>query len=231
MTKLGLEFDSLQRSANLFFIRHGESDGNQARKIQGHTDLPLTDKGRSQAAQAGLWLKKQGIELIIASPLSRAWETATIIANQIGLAADSIIPSDLIKELNTGIFSNKTFAEVESDHNEAWQAFRYRSWESVPEAERIDALLNRSIGHWNNLIAHANAGHHRILTVTHGGFFQWLFRASFSPSHSSWMPLIHLDNCGFSDFYIEPVTEAPSFERGRFFAEWRKVNFTAFSAV
>lgn len=226
-----LELDSLQRSANLFFIRHGESAGNLARKIQGHTDLPLTDQGRDQAAKAGKWMKNLGIDLIVASPLSRAWETATIIAGEIGLDPKTIIGSDLIKELNTGIFSNKTFAEVEVDHYEAWQAFRYRSWESVPEAERIEALLNRSISHWNNLVAHVNAGNSRILSVTHGGFFQWLFRASFSPSHSSWMPIVHLDNCGFSEFYVEPVTEAPSFEQGRFFAEWRKVNFSSFSAV
>ena len=231
MARPQLQFDALTHPAEFYFIRHGESAGNQARKIQGHTDSPLTNQGREQAAQAGIWLKARQIERIIASPLSRARETATIIATTMGLPEESIINSDLIKELDTGIFSNKSFAEVEEQHNAAWRAFRYRSWESVPEAERIEALLERATLHWNNLISLANAGTTRILSVTHGGFFQWLFRASFGPSHASWMPLVHLDNCGLSSFFIEPVAEAPPNEPGRIFAEWRQVNFTGFSAV
>ena len=68
------------------FLRHGESIGNAQARWQGQSDYPLTEKGRAQAqALAERW-KAEGakFDLIIASPLGRAKETAEIIAPAVG---------------------------------------------------------------------------------------------------------------------------------------------------
>jgi broad specificity phosphatase PhoE len=67
----------------IYLLRHGESEGNIQRINQGRIDMPLTERGRQQAATAGRWLAKLGVEpeVIYASPLRRAWETAEIVAS------------------------------------------------------------------------------------------------------------------------------------------------------
>src|SRR5690349_7965495 len=69
----------------LILVRHGQSVGNVEQRIQGKDD-PLTDFGRRQAAAAGETLAARGdITHLYASPLARAFETATIIGRAIGL--------------------------------------------------------------------------------------------------------------------------------------------------
>jgi broad specificity phosphatase PhoE len=67
----------------IYLLRHGESEGNVQRVNQGRIDLPLTERGREQARTAGAWLARIGVEpqVIYASPLRRAWETAELVAS------------------------------------------------------------------------------------------------------------------------------------------------------
>ncbi|MGI9825140.1 histidine phosphatase family protein [Agromyces sp. Marseille-Q5079] len=73
-------------------VRHGETDWNVQRRIQGATDIPLNDTGRVQARETALLLDDRPWHSIVASPLSRASETATIIAATLGLEAPEIVP-------------------------------------------------------------------------------------------------------------------------------------------
>lgn len=63
----------------LFLVRHGETDWNKINKLQGSTDIPLNDKGREQAQRAAEKLKEKEFDMILSSPLKRAYETAQII--------------------------------------------------------------------------------------------------------------------------------------------------------
>lgn len=63
----------------LYFVRHGETDWNQARKLQGHVDIPLNENGRSQAARAAEVLAPIPFHACISSPLNRAQETASLL--------------------------------------------------------------------------------------------------------------------------------------------------------
>lgn len=64
-------------------VRHGETDWNACGRLQGKTDIPLNDKGRTQANQCGMYLAKSDWDVIISSPLKRAVETAEIISSYI----------------------------------------------------------------------------------------------------------------------------------------------------
>lgn len=76
----------------------------------GHTDTPLTAEGRAQAKLAGEYAKQLHIDHIIASPLSRAQDTARIIAKEIGYSEDKIELNSLIMERNFGSLEGKTWS-------------------------------------------------------------------------------------------------------------------------
>jgi uncharacterized phosphatase len=87
---------------HLYFCRHGRSEGNEAGVYSGHTDTPLTAEGRAQAKLAGEYATQLHIDHIIASPLSRAHDTARLIAQEIGYPEDKIELNSLIMERNFG---------------------------------------------------------------------------------------------------------------------------------
>ena len=62
----------------VYLVRHGETDWNRTHRIQGSSDIPLNDTGRAQAARTAALLARRQWDAIYSSPLSRAFETATI---------------------------------------------------------------------------------------------------------------------------------------------------------
>lgn len=68
-----------------YFLRHGVTDHNQARLVMGQRDIPLNRRGRDQARRAARLVAELRIAAIFSSPLSRAAETARIVASQAGL--------------------------------------------------------------------------------------------------------------------------------------------------
>ena len=90
-------------ATTLYFTRHGETFWNVENKICGATDIGLTPRGRAQAEELGRTLRAEArrIDLVLASPLSRAAETARILAEAAGLPL-RIEPR--LTEQNFGIF-------------------------------------------------------------------------------------------------------------------------------
>lgn len=73
-------------------IRHGQTDWNAQRRLQGATDVPLNDVGRAQARDAVAVLSRYEWDGIVSSPLSRAAETADLIAAGLGRGVDRRVP-------------------------------------------------------------------------------------------------------------------------------------------
>jgi len=90
-------------------IRHGESTWNAAGRWQGQGDPPLSERGREQAARLAAELADAGIEVIVASDLARAAETAEILCAALGL-----IPrwDARLRELDVGRWTGRTRAEI-----------------------------------------------------------------------------------------------------------------------
>ena len=73
-------------------VRHGQTDWNAERRLQGATDIPLNDVGRGQARDAVAVLAPYEWNAIVSSPLSRAAETADLIAEGLGLTVSRRVP-------------------------------------------------------------------------------------------------------------------------------------------
>ncbi len=89
---------------HVYIFRHGETDWNTQKRAQGWIDIPLNDNGRSQAEKLASLLSPVGLEIIYSSPLSRALETARIVAKSANI---NVVVNEGLKEINLGIFSGK----------------------------------------------------------------------------------------------------------------------------
>ena len=101
----------------LCLIRHGETEWNAGRRIQGQIDIALNALGRQQARAAGRSLQGCGLTALYASDLRRAWETAELIGAALHLQPQ---PEPSLRERDYGIFSGLTYAEAEERHPEAY---------------------------------------------------------------------------------------------------------------
>ena len=214
-----VDLRTIPGAADVYFIRHGESEANRDGIIQGRNPSRLTDNGRSQAKEAGGWFSRKTLDLILTSPLARASETAHIIAAESGHTP--IRTEAELTEIDTGIFTGLTFAQAERMHPEAWQIFQGQSWEGVPEAERIAELLERAGKIWSLLAMIVGQGQRRVLCVTHSGFLQWIVRSTLGSR--SWMPLFSSSgNCCVS--HLRVANTAPGDGYNGHLATWMMIN-------
>jgi len=215
-------FPELTSSAEFWIVRHGESEGNNQRIIQGRSDFPLSQTGKKQARETGLWLRDHAaIKHICASPLSRANETASIIAEQCKINPEHFETRKDLQELDTGTFTKRRFDDIQREDAASYHEFQARSWDAVPEAESRESLRKRAIAHWSYLVGLANAGNASILSVTHVGFLQWLYKTTLSTDWDTWMPFIFTANCGIFHLVVHP---RPSTLGPQWFMEWKLLN-------
>lgn len=140
----------------IYLVRHGETDWNLQRRIQGSSDIPLNSTGRAQAKATGELLSRRRWDGIFASPLSRAMETAQIIADENGLAAPRALPA--VVERRYGDAEGRTDTEVDA---------LYPGDSDVPGRESRQAVIDRALP---ALVELAEENHGKsILVVAHGG--------------------------------------------------------------
>jgi probable phosphoglycerate mutase len=148
----------------LYLVRHGETDWNRARRIQGSTDIPLNHTGREQAAASGRLLSRRTWDGVFSSPLGRALETATIIAEETGLASPQTV--DAIVERNYGTAEGMTGFEIDR---------MFPPGTEVPGRESRDEVANRVLPALLAL-AEEHPGT-SLIVVSHGGVIRSVLNA------------------------------------------------------
>jgi probable phosphoglycerate mutase len=147
----------------LFLVRHGESEWNKLKKVQGQKDIPLTEKGIEQAKLIGKRLINEGIEKIYTSDLKRAYDTASIIGKMLNI---EVIPSKELREINFGIWEGLTSDIIKSKFSK-----KHELWLKNPEmlkvegAESILDLQLRAMNEINKIISDENIDN--VLIVSH----------------------------------------------------------------
>jgi broad specificity phosphatase PhoE len=147
----------------IFLARHGESDWNVEKRFQGHSDRPLTERGREQAHALANLVGSEKIDAVYTSPLSRARETAEIVAARAGLEAVAL-PE--LREVDTGSWSGLSRADVEARFPEGFTRWRSggSGWE---DGESYEEMAERVIGALRKIAEDHPDG--RVLVISHGG--------------------------------------------------------------
>jgi uncharacterized phosphatase len=149
---------------SLYLVRHGETDWNAQRRIQGSTDIPLNATGRMQAETTGALLAHRDWDGIYASPLSRAMETASIIAMAVGLGRPETI--EAIVERNYGVAEGLNWDQIER---------QFPGDAPVPGRETHAEVAERVVPALVSL-AVSRPGE-SLIVVTHGGVIRSLVGA------------------------------------------------------
>ncbi|WP_374948076.1 histidine phosphatase family protein [Agreia sp.] len=147
----------------LILVRHGETDWNFTKRIQGSTDIPLNDTGRAQARAAAERLADEEWHAVVTSPLGRARETARILARRLGLGQPQV--DDRLVE--------RAYGEAEGMDAAALRD-RFPGMAGVPGLERRSDVTRRVLPALES-IALEHPGE-RVLIVAHGGVIGSLVR-------------------------------------------------------
>jgi len=142
----------------LGLLRHGQTDWNIDLRLQGSSDIPLNDTGRAQALTAARSIDTQSWDAILSSPLSRARDTAKIVATELG--KNVIVLPELIE---------RSFGVAEGLDHAAWRKL-YESGQEIQGLESLEDLRERTQLLLSLIVE--NYSGKRVLAVSHGAFIR-----------------------------------------------------------
>ncbi len=149
----------------LLLIRHGESSANAEKRLQGHVDFPLNERGRRESEMLADRLSRMPIAALYASPLKRARETAEIVASRLGLPLEE--RPDLV-ERDIGELGGLTRDQIRA---------RYPDYARARAGEKVtfdmaglepDDHFEERVRRITGAIIQAHSGE-TVAAVTHGG--------------------------------------------------------------
>jgi len=159
------------QTTQIFLTRHGETQWNVERRMQGHSDSPLTTMGIAQANALANYLKGYPFSALYSSDLSRAYQTAQAIAATTSL---EILTDLRLRERNLGIFQGLTTQELIEKFPQALQNYQNNSDFVVPSGESTRQFFNRCVVCMNEIARQHLGG--KVLIVAHGGVLNQFFR-------------------------------------------------------
>lgn len=178
----------------LYLLRHGQTEFNVKKLVQGRCDSPLTDLGRKQAGMAAAWLKDHDVvpDKVVSSPLGRAMDTAQLVATEL-LGPDAAVePCEGIIERSYGTFEEGPHDALPTD---VWDPGE----DLVPfGGEGSRALQERMVGTLTNLMG--AEGIETLLAVSHGSASRQFIKAAASEGFE--LPA-KLPNCAIMIFDFE----------------------------
>ncbi len=152
-------------TTHVLLIRHGQSQGNAEGRFGGHTDTPLSPRGRAEARRTAQALASEPFSAIICSDLARAIETASPLAKLVGLELQT---AEAFRERSVGVMEGLTFEEAAAQHPEQYAALLRRDFEHVLlGGESYRQTLDRAARKLDELIQEYKGG--RIAIYTHTG--------------------------------------------------------------
>jgi alpha-ribazole phosphatase len=162
---------------HLILVRHGQTEWNVQRRYQGQSNVPLSGVGRRQAERVAERLVPQKIDVVYASDLERAWETAKIIAEKHGL---EVLPEPRLRELRFGVLEGLTFDEAQVQYPEMIAAW-LKDFNQPPQgAETVDVFRERIVCLLDDL--KQKHDEQTLLLVGHAGSLSEILRVALSLS-------------------------------------------------
>ena len=160
----------------LYFVRHGETDWNAERRLQGQHDIPLNDRGRAQAVRCGEILRElfardgrrhDGLDYL-SSPLGRARETMELMRTGLGLDPEDYRTDARLMEMSFGRWEGFTFAELQHREAAALAERERDEWGFVVPGGESYELLRQRVRAWHegvtrDTVVAAHGGVARVL--------------------------------------------------------------------
>lgn len=208
----------------LYFIRHGESEGNAQRIWVGQgVDAPLTERGHEQARLTAEALRDIPFDALYASDLSRAMQTAAPIAAVTGLP---VIPDKGLREIDGGEWQNKHYDDLVAQYGEAYRIWLTDIGRACPTGGESTAKL-RERAHRTVLdIVRRHQGQ-TVGIVTHATVLRalkcdWLGLPTEAMSAFSWVPNASVSKVVYEDNAIRLVWDGNADHLGDLFTAFAK---------
>lgn len=164
-------------ATQVLFIRHGETDWNRIKRIQGHIDIPLAQSGVAQAQQLATRLVREAregarLDAIYSSDLQRAQQTAQPAASALGLPLHL---NSGLRERAYGVFQGHDSTEIEARFPDAYAVWQTRDpGFAPPGGESSREFYHRVLHAVESIVAEHPQG--RIACVAHGGVLDCVYR-------------------------------------------------------
>ncbi len=161
-----------RNTTRICIVRHGETDWNIEKRIQGHVDVPLNATGEAQARATAAGLAGSRFDAAYSSDLVRAWRTAEIAVAGLGLTARWSIG---LRERHYGALQGLTAEEIRTRHPEEHARYLVRDPDcGFTNGESLSAFADRVVSAIEALVS-AHCGQ-RLLLVSHGGVLDICYR-------------------------------------------------------
>lgn len=181
----------------LYLVRHGETEWNRQMRIQGQSDVGLSERGREQARQLAQRIAHWRIDRAVTSDLSRARETARIVLGDRELPLESDVR---LRERHFGEWEGLTREEVLARDEAGYRRWREDPWTfRPPGGESLDDVYRRV----STLAEELREDEGSILVVSHGGTLQAMLRHFLGWSDGSGPQLIFF-NTGLTVLRLWP---------------------------
>lgn len=173
------------KETTIILVRHGETAWNRERRMQGHTDTPLSATGRAQAAALARRLSASAFAALYSSDLQRARDTATAIARHTG---HDVVSDPRLRERRFGIFEGLTYEEISARHPAEFARFQSRDPDYViPGGESACEFWRRSLACLVEIAGRHAGG--EVAVITHGLVLDALYRAAHELAHDAPRPV------------------------------------------
>jgi broad specificity phosphatase PhoE len=149
----------------LLIVRHGETEWNAEGRIQGHTDIGLSEKGAEQARSLGKRLADRQIDVAYSSDLKRTSETAKLA---LGGRDITLNETPRLREYNKGIFEGMTLSEIQEKFPAEYPKYLEKDLSYAPEGGETTRDVSTRMA---SIFAEIKANHldETVLVVSHGG--------------------------------------------------------------
>jgi broad specificity phosphatase PhoE len=185
----------------LLLLRHGETEGNLGRQLQGPED-PLTERGRRQAGELAAHLAGRGdVAALYASPLGRALETARIVGEAVGLEPT---PRPALAEIDVGRAAGIAFDDWRERFPEEFSRFEADGVDyEWPGGESGRQLASRASTEIERIIREHSEEPGAVAVVSHGGALAWVISHLLGEPDDRW-PREHmgLENCSVTEVEV-----------------------------
>jgi len=164
-----------EKFCTIYLVRHGETDYNKDKIVQGHLQVPLNDKGREQARHAAQMFKLKKVDAVFSSDLIRASETAEIVAQEHNL---EVTLSHALRERFLGRWQDQSGKNPPTELKKLLDAYHQltpdEQWSKrpFPDYETNEELVGRAFTFLRSIaLSYLDK---RIVVVTHGGVIRVL---------------------------------------------------------